>query len=109
MLSQAATIEFGEIQERTDLSKSALSKHLTQLTEAGYLAEKSFVRGGRSRLMMSLTRQGRGAYLAHREALAEILAADTGLERAKTAATSGDGSGGELPWPVTADSARPEE
>lgn len=74
MLSQAATIEFGEIQERTGLSKSALSKHLTQLTEVGYLAEKSYVRGGRSRLLMSLTSQGREAYLAHREALAEILA-----------------------------------
>ena len=76
MLSRADGIEFGEIQQRTDLSKSALSKHLTQLIDAGYLAEEQFVRAGRSRLMLALTHQGRGAYVAHRKALEAILASD---------------------------------
>lgn len=76
MLSQAEGIEFAQIQSRTDLSKSALSKHLAQLTEAGYLAEKQFVRSGRSRLIVSLTEAGRRAYLGHREALEAILTAD---------------------------------
>jgi len=74
MLSQADGIEFGEILARTELSKSALSKHLSQLSEAGYVAEESFVRAGRSRLIVSLTEAGGVAYARHRAALAEILA-----------------------------------
>lgn len=79
MLSQADGIEFAEIQNRTSLSKSALSKHLTQLIDAGYLAEEQFVRAGRSRLMLSMTSQGRAAYAAHRQALEDILAADDSI------------------------------
>lgn len=73
MLSQASGIEFGEIQERTGLSKSALSKHLSQLTDAGYLSEEPFVFKGRSRLMLALTPAGREAYLGHKEALQQLL------------------------------------
>lgn len=73
MLSQATGIEFGEIQERTGLSKSALSKHLSQLTDAGYLSEEPFVFKGRSRLMLALTPAGRAAYLAHKAALKALL------------------------------------
>lgn len=76
MLSRAEGIEFGEIQKRTELSKSALSKHLTQLIAAEYLAEEQFVRASRSRLMLSLTDLGRAAYAAHRKALEAILASD---------------------------------
>lgn len=76
MLSQADGIEFAEISDRTGLSKSALSKHLTQLTDADYLTEEQFVRAGRSRLMFSLTDQGRAAYAAHKKALEDILVAD---------------------------------
>jgi len=76
MLSQAEGIEFAEIQARTELSKSALSKHLAQLTGAGYLSEEQFVRSGRSRLMLSLTEAGRAAYAGHRKALEAILATD---------------------------------
>lgn len=74
MLSRAEGIEFGEIQNRTGLSKSALSKHLSQLIDAGYLGEEQFVRASRSRLMLSLTDEGRAAYSAHRKALEAILA-----------------------------------
>lgn len=73
MLSQASGIEFGEIQERTGLSKSALSKHLSQLNDAGYLSEEPFVFKGRSRLMLALTPAGRAAYLAHKAALKALL------------------------------------
>lgn len=76
MLSQADGIEFAEIQRRLDASKSALSKHVTQLADAGYVAEEPFTRGGRSWLMISLTAAGRTAYRAHREALARMLADD---------------------------------
>lgn len=73
MLSQADGIEFSEIQNRTALSKSALSKHLHQLIDAGHLAERPILRAGRSRLMLSLTDQGRAAYAAHRRALEDLL------------------------------------
>ncbi len=73
MLYLADGIEFSEIQNRTGLSKSALSKHLTQLIDAGYIEDEQFVRSGSSRLMLSLTSQGRAAYVGHRKALEEIL------------------------------------
>lgn len=73
MLSQARGIEFGEIQRRTELSKSALSKHLTQLVDAAYVSEEQIVRQGRARLMLSLTEAGRTAYQQHITALREII------------------------------------
>lgn len=76
MLSQADSIEFGEIQQRVELSKSALSKHLSQLAEAGYVAESPIVRQGRVRLLLSLTEPGRAAYTGHRAALQHILDED---------------------------------
>ncbi|MGZ0712821.1 transcriptional regulator (plasmid) [Coraliomargarita sp. W4R53] len=76
MLSRADGIEFGEIQNRTGLSKSALSKHLTQLIDVGYLTDEQFLRAGSSRLMLSLTDQGLAAYGAHRMALEELLASE---------------------------------
>ena len=73
MLSRADGIEFGEIQERTQLSKSALSKHLSQLGEAGYVREEQILRQGRSRQLLSLTPAGLAAYRAHRAALERLL------------------------------------
>lgn len=80
ILYQADGMEFGEIQNRTGLSKSALSKHLTQLADAGYLKDEQFLRSGRSRLMLSLTSQGRTAYSGHRKALEEILVGENTTE-----------------------------
>ncbi|WP_199281257.1 transcriptional regulator [Salinibacterium sp. CAN_S4] len=79
MLSRADGIEFGEIQRRTGLSKSALSKHLTQLIDADLLADEQFLRAGSARLMLSLTDHGRKAYEAHRKALEELLAAEDNI------------------------------
>jgi DNA-binding MarR family transcriptional regulator len=73
MLSQADAIEFGEIQARTELSKSALSKHLSQLIDAGYVSEAQILRQGRSRLLLALTPAGRTAYAAHRSSLKLLL------------------------------------
>jgi DNA-binding MarR family transcriptional regulator len=73
MLSQADGIEFGEIQTRTQLTKSALSKHVSQLATAGYISEKQIVRQGRSRLLVALTPAGRAAYKAHRASLTLLL------------------------------------
>ena len=76
MLSAAHKVEFGFLQDRLGLSKSALSKHLTHLTEAGYVRHDRGVRDSRSRLWLSLTPEGVRAYTAHVQALREIIASD---------------------------------
>lgn len=73
MLSQADGVEFGEILERIGLTKSALSKQIGQLVEAGYIAEEAIVRDRRSRQLLSLTPAGRAAYAAHKAALQELI------------------------------------
>lgn len=75
MLLPAQGLEFAEVQERVELSKSALSKQLTQLVDAGYVAQDQVVRARRSRLVLSLTETGRAAYLGHIAALEEIISA----------------------------------
>lgn len=71
----AGHVEFKELQERLGISKSALSKHLAQLVEHGYLEEEHMTRAGYSRLCVSLTDRGRRAYQGHTAALKEIIEA----------------------------------
>lgn len=71
--STATHVEFGELQDRLGLSKSALSKHISQLTEQGYLHQEQITRAGRSRLRLTLTNRGRRAYEGHTAALREII------------------------------------
>lgn len=78
MLSKADGIEFGEIRSRLDISKSALSKHLSQLHDAGYVDEEPVVRLGRARQWVRLTPSGTQAYESHLAALRGII--DTGGE-----------------------------
>jgi DNA-binding MarR family transcriptional regulator len=73
-LSAAQKLEFGFLQERLGLSKSALSKHLSLLVDAGYVGQHRSVRDSHSRLWLSLTPAGRRAYTAHLQALSEIIA-----------------------------------
>ncbi|GAB3488902.1 transcriptional regulator [Nocardiopsis coralliicola] len=76
-VANAAThVEFSELQERLGISKSALSKHIGQLVEHGYLQEEHRTRGGYSRLRLSLTEPGRRAFRAHTAALKKIIEAD---------------------------------
>jgi DNA-binding MarR family transcriptional regulator len=74
MLSAAQRVEFGLLQEHLGLSKSALSKHLAHLEEAGYVEQSRAVRDSRSRLWLSLTTDGHRAYQAHVAALRQIIA-----------------------------------
>lgn len=73
ILSAAQKVEFGHLQERLDLSKSALSKHLTHLVDAGYVTQERALRDSRNRLWLSLTDLGSGAYWAHVRALRAIV------------------------------------
>jgi DNA-binding MarR family transcriptional regulator len=72
-LSAAQKVEFGFLQERLGLSKSALSKHLAHLADAGYVRQDRAVRDSRSRLWLSLTPEGAKAYAAHVHALQQII------------------------------------
>ena len=74
MLTAAHRVEFALLQDRLGLSKSALSKHLTHLAEAGYVSQDRAVRDSRTRLWLSLTPEGSRAYAAHVEALRRIIA-----------------------------------
>jgi DNA-binding MarR family transcriptional regulator len=74
MLSGAQKVEFRLLQDQLELSKSALSKHLTLLVEAGYVRQERAVRNSRSRLWLSLTPEGTRAYSAHVQALQQIVA-----------------------------------
>lgn len=74
MLSGAQKVEFGLLQDHLELSKSALSKHLTLLVEAGYISQDRALRNSRNRLWLSLTPAGVRAYSAHVQALHEIVA-----------------------------------
>jgi DNA-binding MarR family transcriptional regulator len=55
------------------LSKSALSKHVAVLTEAGYTTQRHAVRDTRRRMWLGLTETGRKAYEGHVAALKEIV------------------------------------
>lgn len=68
-------VEFSELQERLGISKSSLSKHVTQLVEQDYLQEEHLTRAGYSRLRLSLTERGRRAYRGHIAALKVIIEA----------------------------------
>jgi DNA-binding MarR family transcriptional regulator len=74
MLSGAQKVEFRLLQDRLGLSKSALSKHLTVLVDAGYVSQERALRNSRNRLWLSLTPEGAQAYGAHVQALQQIVA-----------------------------------
>jgi DNA-binding MarR family transcriptional regulator len=72
-LEPVREIEFGTLLELTGLSKSALSKHVSVLTDAGYVTQRRAVRDTRQRVWLSLTGTGRKAYEGHVAALREIV------------------------------------
>ncbi|HET7244106.1 MAG TPA: transcriptional regulator, partial [Streptosporangiaceae bacterium] len=49
-----------------DVSKPALSKHISVLADAGYIAQRRAVRATRQRVWLSLTESGRAAYRRQR-------------------------------------------
>lgn len=75
ILDTASHVDFGELQDRLSISKSALSKHLSQLEGADYVHSARVTSEGRSRLQFSFTEPGREKYHAHREELQRIMQA----------------------------------
>jgi DNA-binding MarR family transcriptional regulator len=72
-LDHVREIEFGALQSLLDISKSALSKHLSVLAEAGYIEQRRAVRDTRQRVWLRLTDTGRAAYRGHVAALQRIV------------------------------------
>jgi DNA-binding MarR family transcriptional regulator len=74
VLAQAQEAEFALLKDVTGTSDSVMSKHLTALADAGYVAVRKAASGGRQRTWASLTSTGRQAFRRHVKAL-EVLAA----------------------------------
>lgn len=83
VLAQASDAEFALLKDVTGTSDSVMSKHLTALADAGYVAIKKATTGGRQRTWASLTSSGRDAFRKHVKAL-EVLAATVASEAMPT-------------------------
>lgn len=74
LLSKVSEMEFAKLRELVKVSDSVLSKHLSALSDANYVALRKAADGGRQRTWASLTREGRRALDAHVAALRAIVA-----------------------------------
>ncbi len=72
-LDPVREIEFGAMLTLLEISKSALSKHISVLAEAGYVTQRRAVRDTRQRVWLHLTGSGRSAYREHVAALHRIV------------------------------------
>ena len=72
-LDPVREIEFGALLTMLDISKSALSKHVSVLADAGYVAQRRAVRDTRQRVWLRLTPAGQAAYRGHVAALQRIV------------------------------------
>lgn len=66
-------VEFAQLRDALGVADSVLSKHLKQLGDAGYVSIEKFSKLGRSHTRVSLTRDGRIAYVGHVAALRQML------------------------------------
>lgn len=69
ILARVDDAEFATIKDIVEVSDSVLSKHLSALSEAGYVELKKAARDGRQRTWALLTKAGRRAFADHMQAL----------------------------------------
>jgi DNA-binding MarR family transcriptional regulator len=74
LLAGVEEMEFATARETLDVSDSVLSKHLSQMQEAGYVRLRKAALAGRQRTWLSLTRQGHEALDRHLAGLEAIVA-----------------------------------
>ena len=79
VLAQAQDAEFALLKDVTGTSDSVMSKHLSALSDAGYVALRKATADGRQRTWANLTAKGRHAFRCHVQAL-EALAATVASE-----------------------------
>jgi DNA-binding MarR family transcriptional regulator len=74
LLAAADWTDFSFVRDRLDLSDSALSKQLSTLEGAGYVAVERRLVGRRHRVRVRLTDGGRAAFAGHVAALQAVIA-----------------------------------
>lgn len=72
-LSAVDEAEFAALRDGLGISDSSLSKQIRQLSEAGYVQSRKTTSRGRVRTWVKLTRDGRRAFLEHRDRLRQVL------------------------------------
>lgn len=68
--------EFAEIRDLLGMSDSALSKQLSVLADAGYIAYRRAILRGRRRVWVRLTPQGRVIFRDHLKAISTMVSTD---------------------------------
>jgi DNA-binding MarR family transcriptional regulator len=79
LLAHTDWVDFAFLRDRLELSDSALSKQLSTLEAAGYVAIDRPVSNHRRRVRAQLTETGRIAFEGHVAALQEVIAAAEAL------------------------------
>lgn len=69
ILAKVDDVEFAVIKDIVEVSDSVLSKHLSALSQAGYVKLEKAKRDGRQRTWASLTSKGSKAFASHVRAL----------------------------------------
>ena len=93
LLAAADWVEFAFLRDRLGLSDSALSKQLSVLDDAGYVASTRVLTERRHRVRVRLTESGRHAFGGHVAALSAIVS--TATAEGSTVET-GTPSGGDV-------------
>ena len=75
VLSNAQDAEFGRLRDIAGVADSVMSKHLSALSEAGYVSLRKSALDGRQRTWAALTSAGRKAFAAHVDALRRLAGA----------------------------------
>nr|WP_315268120.1 transcriptional regulator [Microbacterium lemovicicum] len=71
-LDRASTLSFKEVRDAVEVTDSALSKQISTLEAAGYVAVGKSFAGKMPRTSLTLTREGRAAWKDHLATLREI-------------------------------------
>ena len=85
VLAGVQDAEFAMLRTIADVSDSVLSKHLSALSEAGYVRLRKAALDGRQRTWASLTRAGRTAFREHVAALTMLAKVVEDVEQPKVA------------------------
>ena len=73
LLNSATSVAFGFLRDHLDISDSDLSKQMSALASAGYVAVSKTRPGRGGSTTYRITREGRRAFAHHRSALAALL------------------------------------
>ena len=74
VLARAEEVEFAVIRDIVEVSDSVLSKHLSALSDEGFVMLRTAAVNGRQRTWASLTGAGRKAFRQHMAALQALIA-----------------------------------